>query len=287
MPDALLEAAALGPDVPTGQFPVVIHSVFRSAVNLQGGPGDKLITLLAQPWDQPQAIRLAGAVDFTAQGLEPRAQGRFHATGLELDRPGRPPLAISFAHASRIRPTALPFIPELGRTWQAGVEYLGQWQAEAGTDFRIRTLTGHEATPGCLGARLNRGALALGDTVRSGALPSIRAASQGLVGLGSGLTPSGDDFLCGFLAAGHCRVKAHSAGAGLLRELKRSILEGLAATHAISATFLRCAIEGKAGSALLELARTLPRHPASGPCATSAPSGTAPAWTWPLVFYMD
>jgi hypothetical protein len=71
-------------------------------------------------------------------------------------------------------------------------------------------------------------------------------AIQGLLGLGPGLTPSGDDFLVGALALLDCvgERDAHAA-------LGRAIIAALpGATSALSACFLRAAAAGHVGEAL-------------------------------------
>ena len=57
-----------------------------------------------------------------------------------------------------------------------------------------------------------------------------------LLGLGMGLTPSGDDFLCGLLIA---LQLPHSPFAGQRAPLQAQVLAALSHTHAISAAFLR------------------------------------------------
>jgi hypothetical protein len=61
-----------------------------------------------------------------------------------------------------------------------------------------------------------------------------------LIGLGTGLTPSGDDFLCGVLAAMTMRATCSEP----LSILKTKVLQKLNLTNDISAEFLRCACEG-------------------------------------------
>ena len=71
-----------------------------------------------------------------------------------------------------------------------------------------------------------------------------------LVGLGIGLTPSGDDFLCGILAGFHIQGKKHSRKVALLRE---AIRENLSRTNEISRAFLTSALEGHFSQAVNEL----------------------------------
>lgn len=63
-----------------------------------------------------------------------------------------------------------------------------------------------------------------------------------VLGLGSGLTPSGDDFLCGALAG--LKLKGESEGI-FSRTLKETISRRLKDTVDISAAFLSCALNGQ------------------------------------------
>jgi hypothetical protein len=255
---ATLEAAAIGPGVPPGSFPVRIHSVFPHAVNLQPFAGGNLITILSRPSaGHPQSISLATTEDFIGLGLLAQSSGRCDPSGIVLDRPNAHPLRISFALAIRARLLPLPALRQLDASWEAAVTMLAALQVQAGTDLRISTLLDRDPAQGLLGQRLAAAALALGGSVRAGALDPARGAVTGLVGLGRGLTPSGDDFLCGFMTAAHCRCPGDCDAGPFLRGLQQVVLDHLPATNAISATLLRCAVEGKACAALAELAQAL------------------------------
>ena len=71
-----------------------------------------------------------------------------------------------------------------------------------------------------------------------------------LIGLGIGLTPSGDDFLCGVLAGLLLLGLQDSQD---FRHLSAEISRNLAKTNAISAAFLRCAMNGQFSEALVTL----------------------------------
>ena len=71
-----------------------------------------------------------------------------------------------------------------------------------------------------------------------------------LIGLGTGLTPSGDDFLCGMLAGLHIQGLADSDFALKLRE---NITKNLSRTNEISQAFLQCALDGQFNLAVNEL----------------------------------
>lgn len=71
-----------------------------------------------------------------------------------------------------------------------------------------------------------------------------------LIGLGIGLTPSGDDFLCGVLAGLTLLGLRNSQD---FRHLSAEISRSLAKTNAISAAFLHCAMNGQFSEALITL----------------------------------
>lgn len=104
-----------------------------------------------------------------------------------------------------------------------------------------------------------------GDPLLHAALPPIRAvrswmsaalagspapppAIESLVGLGPGLTPSGDDFLCGAMVALHYLGHATVAQRLALRTLPVAARD----TNLISAAYLRCASAGHASSVLFD-----------------------------------
>lgn len=72
-----------------------------------------------------------------------------------------------------------------------------------------------------------------------------------LIGLGIGLTPSGDDFLCGVLAG---LILTGQTESNLGHSLKTAIAQHLNDTVDVSAAFLRCALEGQFSRAVNQLA---------------------------------
>ena len=63
-----------------------------------------------------------------------------------------------------------------------------------------------------------------------------------LIGLGIGLTPSGDDFLCGVLAG---LILTGQNDSTFSKKLRAAVSEHLTDTVDVSAAFLRCALEGQ------------------------------------------
>jgi hypothetical protein len=129
-----------------------------------------------------------------------------------------------------------------------------------------------QRSPGGLGAllwlpanTLDENAFEASDPLLRAALPPVAAvrrwlaaalarveapppAIDALIGLGPGLTPSGDDFLCGAMAALHYLHRADVAS-----RLAAIVLPRLSATNLISAAYLRCASTGDASSVLFDV----------------------------------
>ena len=86
-------------------------------------------------------------------------------------------------------------------------------------------------------------------TPGQGELPARLA---GLLGLGAGLTPSGDDFLCGWLLARHSlRGVLPASGEGEI-PLTGLVELARARTTALSASLMACAAEGQADERLIQ-----------------------------------
>ncbi len=136
------------------------------------------------------------------------------------------------------------------RPWSGRIESAAE-PGDADAIRRAWEILEREAPPSaldfCLGA---------GSPVK--ALADDAAAAGRLVGLGSGLTPSGDDVLVGYLAALWTRPDR----ARLRRALAALIGARLDRTNAIAATYLRAAIDGRAGAVLRKAAeaREIDRH---------------------------
>jgi hypothetical protein len=257
-------AATLGSEVPRGPFPVRVHSVFRAAVNLRAADGGLLTLLSAEAPDGPRAVRLDSAEDFVSLALMAGAGGAFAADAIALDRPaGRTPFRVDCAGARRLAAIALPALRGDGEPWRDGVALLEALQARAATDLRLAPLFGRAPACGAMGERLTRAALDLGEAVGAGSVAAAGEAAARLVGLGPGLTPAGDDFLCGFVVAGHCRAAARPARAPPLARFVDALGGLLDRTTEVSAAFLGDAIAGRAFRPLAALAEACAGAPAS------------------------
>jgi hypothetical protein len=87
------------------------------------------------------------------------------------------------------------------------------------------------------------------------AVPTLLTLVKPLVGLGEGLTPSGDDFLVGLLAVLHVTGALPGSAASLVREQFCECVR--LGTSQLSGEFLRCAFEGHFAEPLVLLVRAL------------------------------
>jgi hypothetical protein len=110
-----------------------------------------------------------------------------------------------------------------------------QQHAPAHSIVRLMTDAQRSRFTQCLAARLRHG-------VRQMQRGAFAAGARTLKGLGCGLTPSGDDFLTGFLLG--CRVVEQLHGVDL-RATRRTILTHALGGSPLSNAFLRCAAAGR------------------------------------------
>jgi hypothetical protein len=96
------------------------------------------------------------------------------------------------------------------------------------------------------------------DAARRFAPPS-EASVAGLIGLGPGLTPSGDDFLVGFLAGLRCMAGKKEEHRAFLSDLGRMIVRLSHRTNDIGRTYLFHATRGRVSSRLASLAQAIAR----------------------------
>lgn len=181
--------------------------------------------------------------------------------------PPRPPAVGSAATSSGKR---LEFADgatirlDVARRWQAlarptGPAHLPALQAlksvalgEAPAESFIHALTASTDTVNPLGERARHGLRLLGDAV-GGAGFDCAPAVASLLGLGHGLTPSGDDVLSGALIMLHALDRGETATA--LGTAVRSRMRAL--TSPLSCAFLEAACDGEANAAAHRAIATL------------------------------
>ena len=107
--------------------------------------------------------------------------------------------------------------------------------------------------------------------ITAGDVERMCAGARGLIGLGPGLTPSGDDFLVGCLRGLWLMSRDEAATRGVFARLGARLLPGLKArTTQVGAEFIRYALEGSFAEILDRAAQALvtPAHPPTVAAAT-------------------
>ena len=87
--------------------------------------------------------------------------------------------------------------------------------------------------------------------LRAGNWEGAAKTAAALIGLGEGLTPSGDDFCLGLLAASHTWDDPDAQAFRVC--LGEEVLQNLRRTNDVSAQYLACAVEGNFSQLLLKL----------------------------------
>ena len=211
-----------------GHPTVRVHSVFRSAINLTAA--GELVTIAPdEAGGLPNGILIAGRADFRTQGVRSGMVVEIDAATVRIPDAG---LVIRLADA---RPWSARMPAADGRRWPArstAAHALAHRDAH-GTDADA-------ATVGLLAMPVAREQLAeVGRAVVRIDRRAAAAAARPLVGLGPGLTPSGDDALAGMEAALH--ALGHPA-AGFLATALDDVADR---TTTVSATLLRHAARGE------------------------------------------
>lgn len=284
--DALSRATAIGSCVPVGDFSFSVHSVFRRALNIKPSGERALLTIVPAGSDcPPRGIRIdeTGGLDAWAPPAGTLGWRSGRTIFFEGRRGGRT-ARIDLSSAAMLDEPVLPRLdprdPELEAAWRGCAARLASLQEARGTDLRLAEVLDDAKAGAAAGTAMGAAlaaaivglARAMAANVEScgardeGGDRRLALAAARLVGLGAGLTPSGDDFLCGLLAA------VHSSFCEDIRERILSELRGIAdiafaSTNAIGATYIACALEGWFSPALVGLARSLGAEGGSVPGA--------------------
>ena len=256
----LLEAVSLGYAVPQGDFVARVHSVFRSSVNLQAEGGDGLLTLISSPpVDLPQGMRLG-----TQQGLDFRdLQPGGHIScrdGILFFQAS--PVRVDLREARRWRCNLVDLNLNLGDpatalAWERAWVQLSDRQRRAEVEIVAEDLFQSNVDARSGGER--RAAPAVRELIRATRHcdPAAYLAAAKLIGLGTGLTPSGDDLLVGYLAGLWCTLRGLRDRRRFLASLGRVVIDHSRGTNDISRTYLLHAARGQVASPLVAAAQAI------------------------------
>lgn len=256
-----------------------VHSVYPGAAYLS--VGGRLFGLTAQDVDRlPFGIQLpvTRQPDRPFLGLQAGAPAtvgagrlRLHSTGREIEIQAgplwdpRPPVdgicwrlatvqtRVDDLERLLLHP-ALPTVNSLSISpWQGEMERVRGWSRSLLQTRRDRPSLGGEVWE-----RLRHGLGALESAIRQADEREVDASARRLVGLGPGLTPSGDDALGGLLAAGHFLSRAFAADRQRWRRVGRIVCKAAQGrTTIVGEALLRHAAVGQVGDAVGALLRAL------------------------------
>lgn len=245
-----LEAVCVGYAVPRRDFLAEVHSAFTSAANLRLTHGGRLITLVAfQEADLPQGIRLNTPAQFSFSGL---ARGAAVACRDGFLRCQGSPLVADLRRAKRWKCNLAALeltlnAPALRAAWECAAEL-----------FAAQKRRG-QAEPAVAGVEIERLATTLTAAAKDLDAGGAGSAAAGLVGLGPGLTPAGDDFLVGFLAGLWSSAGGNAGRLHFLAGLGRKVDRLSGRTNDISREYLRHAARGQVSGRLNALAEAIGR----------------------------
>lgn len=210
----------------------VVHSVFERVINVAAHEGD-LFSLAARDIDNAPSTLIADATGFGETGVKPGDQ--VHARANVITVGGRLRIRLDGA---RVWHAELPGYPDDDAALRSNVAWARQQCAHASDhDDRMAQLIARRTS-------MLRAALMEGD------IDSARRHGQALLGLGPGLTPSGDDYLVGLFAVlnmpGSPCASMACVCAGIVAPARER-------THAISVTALVAAAQGRVLQSLSSL----------------------------------
>jgi hypothetical protein len=258
-----LTAITLGYAVPPGNFDASVHSVFHSAMNLRLMNGEGLLTLVqsSEP-DLPQGIRLNTPEGFSFKEFQIGEPVVCRNGILTFETTH---LAVELSEARRWECDLSKLeidmaAPAVSTAWSVVWEALNKRQQGSNADIIADDLFSSDEIiqRGSISSRAGKAIRALVNAAQHFDLAGT-AAAEALIGLGTGLTPSGDDLLAGYMAGLWCTVQGKCEREKFAAELEKKIVTLSARTNDISRTYLFYAAQRQASSRLSALAEAINR----------------------------
>lgn len=253
-----LSAIGLGEAIPRTDFDARVHSVFDSTVNLALTASDRLITVFAsQTVELPQGIRLTTPAGLF-QSLRVDAAAHARAGVLSFTTS---PYTIDLRRAPiwrcRLRALGADLThPGARRAWCSAFRGLCEAQHQGAAELVASDVLGRSGGS-LLSQRVRLAVRVLRRAVRCFDVDAAVRAAAGLLGIGPGLTPSGDDVLIG-LVTGWWAVSARDPQRlAFIRGFGAGIARCTFSTGAISRVYLAHAAAGRCASSLADLARAI------------------------------
>ena len=257
-----LPAITLGYAVPVGDFDSSVHSIFHAALNLRPLHGENLLTLVRSDEPElPQGIRLDTPVGFSFENFQIGERAICRQGILSFEKSG---LAVQLRGARRWECALSGLeidtgIPAVSAAWSLVWEALNQRQRRLHAEIIADDLLAEDK-------RISSAVLFKAGQAMRGLMNSTRhfdlagtAAVEALIGLGSGLTPTGDDLLAGYMAGLWCTARRQKDRTHFVNEMGKKIIGLSVRTNDISRTYLFHAAHGQVSSRLTALAERISR----------------------------
>jgi hypothetical protein len=257
-----LTAISTGYAIPYIDFDATIHSIFRTVVNLRPTNKDLLLTLVvASEADLPQGIRLDSPDDFSFEQLSAGWDVFCRNNTLIFENSA---LEVEFSQGRRWQ-CDLPALgtdltnPAVAEAWKCVWQSLNECQVRLGVEIVAQALLHSDGNAqSAISRRAGDAIRTLIEATRSYQLDDLSALTR-LIGLGTGLTPCGDDFLVGYLAGLWCTVRDFVERRQFVSKLGQAVIHLSGRTNDISRTYLHHATYGQVSSRLDTLARAISR----------------------------
>ncbi len=260
----LVRALSIGSRAPCRFTHGSVHSVYRQVCNIELDRGELLTLLGREPANVPHGVRctLPDPADFRAWLRPAQAVA---ADDLSLRIPeGRITIDFSTAWRWRCGLDRCPIDARAEPSLQA-LRAVRVVLREQAPPSGFAPLLLHDGTPGgaldqAMRRRLMQALPAL--SCADADLDCVAAAHAlaQLTGLGPGLTPSGDDFIVGYLAALHGRCPFEPLLPRYLEELSGPVMQFALAANLISRQYLLNALAGEFSESLAQVVLGIARH---------------------------
>lgn len=249
-----LKAISIGDAIPRADFNAAIHSVFHSAVNLSPAKESNLLTLVASSEaDLPQGIRVDTPEDFSFEifrigDLAVCRDGLLRLGSLTID------LRCARCWTCNLLSLQADLSnPSVATVWRIVWDALNARQIQSGAEIVAEDLFRTDAA-----IRAGAAMRGLLDATQRFDLTTTLSLDA-LIGLGSGLTPSGDDLLVGYLAGLWCAASGKSERVQFASDLGKEVIRLSGQTTDISRAYLYHAAHGQVSSRLADLAKAICR----------------------------
>jgi hypothetical protein len=260
-----LNALSAGVEAPTMCFSGVIHSIFHQACNVSL-ESDALLTLVSlEKGNLSQGIRLGSPPKFTflnhllvGQSVACRG-GILRISGSELSVDLR---TATLWHIDLKGLRVDLHQRNTAQAWAVAWLELGKHRRGNGISAMIDAIPvprqNPVTSPGMIKTLVERAVQtvpALIDATRNLQVDGAITAIRPLIGLGPGLTPSGDDFIVGYLAGLWSTAGSDSSRLRFMSSLGAWLSQAAAGTNAISRTYIKSAINGNVSEPIATLAQ--------------------------------